>query len=472
VGDTDGTPFGRYRLIELLGRGGMGEVWRAYDTQIERTVALKVLPANYANDPQYRERFRREALKAASLNQRHIVTILDVGEFDGRLFVTMPVIEGRDLQAVLDDGPLPPQRAIAIVEQVAAALTAAHTAGLVHRDVKPSNILVSEDDFAYLIDFGIARAAGETGLTSTGLTVGTWSYMAPERFRTGEIQPSADTYALACVLYQCMTGQVPFPGQTFEQIAMAHLAVPPPKPSAHDPTTIPFAMDEVIAIGLAKDPAARYRSPSELAAAARHALSGGQYRAPYPGPWAPIQSPAPPPPQYVWQQPAISAPRSSSRAALVAPLLLVVLLVAAVAFAVTQFLRPEPQLSIAPRTWQPYVDSAKQFAIALTSLSYQDPDTGIQRILDESTGAFRDDFSQKSGTFKQTVVDSKVITQGTVKSAALDSISGTTAQVLVATTSEVTNSAGAKQDPRNWRLAVQVEKVGDAFKASKVEFVP
>ncbi|MDT5408079.1 MAG: eukaryotic-like serine/threonine-protein kinase, partial [Mycobacterium sp.] len=270
---VEGTPFGRYRLIELLGRGGMGEVWRAHDTLIGRTVALKVLPASYADDPQYRERFRREALKAASLNQRHIVTILDVGEVDGRLFVTMPVIEGRDLQALLDGGPLLPQRAVAIIEQVAAALTAAHKAGLVHRDVKPSNILLAEDDFAYLIDFGIARAEGETGLTSTGLTIGTWSYMAPERFRTGHIEPSTDTYSLACVLYQCLTGKLPFPGTTFEQIALAHLMDVPPKPSVTDPARIPAAMDEVTTIGLAKEPALRYRSAAEFAAAARAALA-------------------------------------------------------------------------------------------------------------------------------------------------------------------------------------------------------
>lgn len=170
-----GTPFGRYRLIDLLGRGGMGEVWRAHDTVIGRTVALKVLPPSFADDAHYRERFRREALKAASLHQPNIVPIFDVGEVDGRLFVIMPVIEGSDLQAVLRKGPLPPERAVAIVEHVAAALTAAHRAGLVHRDVKPSNILLGEDDFAYLIDFGIARAQGETGLTSTGLTIGTWS---------------------------------------------------------------------------------------------------------------------------------------------------------------------------------------------------------------------------------------------------------------------------------------------------------
>ncbi|WP_306439429.1 serine/threonine-protein kinase [Mycobacterium simiae] len=158
---AEGTLFGRYRLIELLGRGGMGEVWRASDTVIERIVALKVLPATYADNPTYRERFRREALKAARLNHRHIVMILDVGESDGRLFLTMPVVEGRDLQTLIDEGPLPAQRAVAIIEQVGSALTAAHSAGLVHRDIKPSNVLLDEDDFAYLIDFGIARRRGD-----------------------------------------------------------------------------------------------------------------------------------------------------------------------------------------------------------------------------------------------------------------------------------------------------------------------
>nr|VTP02778.1 Serine/threonine-protein kinase PknD [Mycobacterium riyadhense] len=280
--DGEGTPFGRYRLVELLGRGGMGEVWRAYDTLIGRTVALKVLPANYADDPEYRERFRREAHKAASLNQRHVVAIFEIGEVDGRLFVTMPVIKGRDLQTVLGAGPLQPQRAVGIVEQVAEALAAAHAEGLVHRDVKPSNILLTEDDFTYLIDFGIARAAGETGLTSTGVTVGTWGYMAPERFRDGQIEPSSDIYALTCVLYQCLTGQPPFPGETLEQVALAHMVDAPPKPSTHDPAGMPAAMDEVIAMGMAKDPSMRYHSTIDLAAAARAALTTVPPAAPSP----------------------------------------------------------------------------------------------------------------------------------------------------------------------------------------------
>jgi serine/threonine protein kinase len=156
---VEGTPFGRYRLIELLGRGGMGEVWRAHDTETDRIVAIKVLPAQWAEDETFQERFRREAHAAARLNEPHVVPIHGYGEIDGRLYVDMRLIEGQDLQTILADGPLPPARAVLIIEQVARALNAAHKVGLVHRDVKPSNILVDEFDFAYLIDFGIARVA-------------------------------------------------------------------------------------------------------------------------------------------------------------------------------------------------------------------------------------------------------------------------------------------------------------------------
>jgi serine/threonine protein kinase len=243
---VDGKSVGRYRLIELLGRGGMGEVWRAHDTAIDRMVALKNLLPHFAHDRTFEQRFRREARAAARLDDPHAVPIYDVGELEGRLYVTMRLIEGRDLQALIEDGPLEPKRPVRIIEQVAAALHAAHHVGLVHRDVKPSNILITNNDFTYLIDFGIARAAGETALTSTGLTVGTGSYMAPERFREGEAGPSSDIYAIACVLYQCLTGQLPFPGTTFEQVAMAHMVNPPPKPSTQC-RGIPAAMDDVIA---------------------------------------------------------------------------------------------------------------------------------------------------------------------------------------------------------------------------------
>src|ERR1700758_2012070 len=195
--DANGTPFGRYRLIELLGRGGMGEVWRARDTAANnRTVAIKLLPAHLAQDNTFVVRFRREADAAAQLNNPHIIPIHNYGEIDGRLYVDMRLIEGRDLQTVLADGPIDAGRAVRIIEQVAKALHAAHKVGLMHRDVKPSNILLDDDDFAYLIDFGIARSADETRMTKSGHTIGTFQYIAPERLDTGIEDARADIYSL------------------------------------------------------------------------------------------------------------------------------------------------------------------------------------------------------------------------------------------------------------------------------------
>jgi serine/threonine protein kinase len=292
---VDGTPFGRYRLVEVLGRGGMGEVWRAFDTGTDRVVALKVLPANLAQDPSFEQRFRREAHAAARLHNPHVVPIHDYGEIDGRLFVDMRLIDGRDLQAVLTDGPLEPAKAVAIVEQVARALQAAHKAGLIHRDVKPSNILLDEDDYAYLIDFGIARVAAETRVTNTGATIGTWAYMAPERFTTDRVEPSCDIYALACVLHECLTGTQPYPGDSLERQIAAHLTSPPPRPSLSG-ASVSAAFDAVIARGMAKDPDQRYSTTIELAHAARNAIT-----TPLP------QLPGPPPAQ----SPTVLAPKAS-----------------------------------------------------------------------------------------------------------------------------------------------------------------
>lgn len=269
----EGTPFGRYRLLDLLGRGGMGEVWRARDTATNnRTVAIKLLPAHLANDQEFVWRFRREADAAAQLNNPHIIPIHTYGEIGGRLYVDMRLVEGRDLQqTVMVEGPLEPERAVRVIEQIAKALNSAHKVGLVHRDVKPSNILLDEDDFAYLIDFGIARGAQETRLTGTGNVIGSWNYMAPERLQSGHDDGRGDIYALACVLYECLTGQPPYPGDKLEQQITAHLTAAPPRPSRFR-ADVPEAFDAVIATGMAKNPEHRYAFAVELANAARAAL--------------------------------------------------------------------------------------------------------------------------------------------------------------------------------------------------------
>lgn len=270
--DDEGTPFGRYRLIELIGRGGMGEVWRAFDTETQRVVAVKVLSANLANDPTFVQRFRREALAAAGLNDPHVIPIHHFGEIDGRLYVDMRLINGRDLQSIIADGVMDPGRAVKIIEQIASALHSAHQIGLVHRDVKPSNILVTPNDFAYLIDFGIASAAGEARMTHTGSVIGTWAYMAPERLNQGQTDPRSDTYSLACVLHECLTGSQPYPGTSIEQQIGGHLGLPTPRPSAFR-KGLPIQLDGVIAIGMAKNPDQRYSTPIEMAAAARAAIT-------------------------------------------------------------------------------------------------------------------------------------------------------------------------------------------------------
>jgi serine/threonine-protein kinase len=265
--------FGRYEIIDEIGHGGMGTVYRARDTKMQRDVAVKVLRPELVSTPGYVERFRREAFTAASLSEPHVVPVYEADEIDGQLFIVMPLISGTDLTGVLNrGGAMAPELAVHVVEQVGAALDAAHAAGLVHRDVKPSNVLLTDKDFAYLFDFGIAHAASDTKLTSTGTTMGTWGYMAPERFTTGAADASVDIYALACVLYQCLTGMLPFPGESMPQQVHGHCYLEPPRPSAVNPA-LPAALDDVISRGMAKDPNARFERAADLAAAARRAIS-------------------------------------------------------------------------------------------------------------------------------------------------------------------------------------------------------
>ncbi len=275
----------------------MGQVYRAFDVTTDRIVALKVLPANMARDEEFQQRFRREARIAASLNDPHVVPIHSYGEIDGQLYVDMRLIEGRDLVVYMEEngGRLSPERAVAVIEQVATALDSAHEVGLIHRDVKPKNILVTNTrDFVYLIDFGIARNMADTSLTQTGHTMGTVAYMAPERFR-GATDHRSDIYSLACVLQECLTGKRPFAGDSLEEQLNGHLRIPPPRPSASTPG-IPPALDAVVARGMAKDVDHRYQSVMELAEAARAALTG------------PVSGSPPVPPASSGQYPTAGAP--------------------------------------------------------------------------------------------------------------------------------------------------------------------
>lgn len=273
-----GGRFGRYEVIEEVGRGGMGTVYRAHDPKMLREVAIKVLPADLAGVPGYAERFRREAYAAGRLSEPHVLSVYEADEVDGQLYLVMPFVEGSDLHQLLErEGQLSPQRAVHIIDQIAAALDAAAASGLIHRDVKPSNVLITNRDFAYLIDFGIAHDAAATKLTSTGTTMGTWGYMAPERFTTGTADQRGDVYSLACVLYECLTGALPFPGQSMPQQVHGHCYLEPPRPTAVN-RALPAGLDAVVARGMAKDPNQRFASASELAAAARQAVAapGGQ----------------------------------------------------------------------------------------------------------------------------------------------------------------------------------------------------
>ncbi len=268
-----GSDFGPYRLKRLLGRGGMGEVYEAEHTTKEWTVAVKLMSPLFSQDPVFRKRMQREARTAGRLQEPHVVPIHEYGEIDGQLYLEMRLIEGTDLFSMLKRfGPLTPPRAVAIIRQVAAALDAAHAAGVMHRDVKPENILVTSDDFAYLVDFGIASATTDEKLTQMGTAVGTWKYMAPERFSKEEVTYRADIYALAAVLHECLTGVPPYRADSTSVLVAAHLMEPAPRPSQVRPG-IPVAFDAVIARGMAKKPEDRYASAGDLALDAHRALS-------------------------------------------------------------------------------------------------------------------------------------------------------------------------------------------------------
>jgi len=271
-----GTVIAGYRVDEIVGRGGMGVVYRAMDILLERPVALKLIAPELAQDPSFRIRFTRELKFVASIDHPNVIPVHHAGDEDGVLFIAMRYVRGTDLRALIQhDGALPPERAAAIVAQVAGGLQAAHALGLVHRDVKPANVLIADPagvDHVYLTDFGLSKhATSAPGLTRTGQFVGTVDYVAPEQIRGEGVDERVDIYALGCVLYHALTGQPPFPRESDAAKLWAHMYDAAPSAREINPN-VPSGFDEVLRRALDKDPAARFQSAPELCQAATAAL--------------------------------------------------------------------------------------------------------------------------------------------------------------------------------------------------------
>jgi serine/threonine protein kinase len=271
-----GSEFAGYEIIELAGRGGMGVVYRARNVILGKERALKVVSPELSGDDGFRSRFKRESQIAASIDHPNVIPIYHAGEDGGLVYVVMEYVDGTDLSGLLEErGRLPPSQCLDLLAQVASALDAAHERGLVHRDVKPANVLISgraDHEHAYLTDFGLAkRVASKSHLTQTGVFVGTYQYAAPEQFSGAPVDGRADIYALGCMLFHALSGRAPFERDSVEALIGAHLFVEPPRLSDVLPGSPP-GIDDVIQVALAKDPADRYRSAGELVATARRAL--------------------------------------------------------------------------------------------------------------------------------------------------------------------------------------------------------
>ena len=266
---------GRYRLVELLGQGGMATIFRAVDTQLGRDVAIKLLRPEYLQDPDFSSRFRQEAQAAASLTHPNVVTVYDYGEDPSGPYIVMEIIDGEDLSTIIRrSGALPPRQATRIAAAVARALAAAHARGLIHRDVKPGNVLIGRDGQVKVVDFGIARAVAEAQVTLPGTTLGSVHYFSPEQARGEPATEASDVYALGIVLYELLTGVRPWEGDSAASVGLARLSGPAPDPTTVRPS-VPPDLAAITRKALALEPQDRFVSAAAMADALDQALATG-----------------------------------------------------------------------------------------------------------------------------------------------------------------------------------------------------
>ena len=345
---------GRYELEKLVGSGGMSNVFRAHDRLLERTVALKILHEQYTRDDDYVERFRREARAVAQLAHPNIVTVIDRGEQEGRQFIVFEYIDGENLKELSNRGPLEAREAIRLTLQVARALSFAHERGLVHRDVKPQNVLLNEDGQAKVTDFGIARSLDVHGVTQTGTVLGTSDYIAPEQARGQKVDPKTDIYSLGVVLYELLSGEVPFSGDNFVAVAMRHVNEPAPSVSDLRPDC-PVRLDLAIQRAMSKAPEDRFESMGDFVLELEACLAEIEGRG---DEGATMIVPAPRRPR---------RRRSRERPAAVMPLVLAVVVVALVALGAFLLLRDGGGGSVLPGA------AASSKPVTLSGVASYDP---------------------------------------------------------------------------------------------------
>lgn len=333
---TDTLIDGRYRVVERLGVGGMADVYLADDTHLGRQVALKILHSRFAEDREFVERFRREASAAAGLQHPNVVSVYDRGNYGETYYIAMEYLQGRTLSELIEGGPLPLEQTISIVGQILAAARFAHRRGVIHRDLKPHNVIVDDEGRAKVADFGIARA-GASDMTQTGSVMGTAHYLSPEQAQGLEVTACSDLYSIGVILYQCLTGRVPFEGDSAVAVALKQVSEEPLPPSAVSPA-LPPGLDAVVLRALAKDPALRFQAADEFLEELEVAAHGGE-----PGQqtaaFRPVPGAAPSTSTMVGAPPVPSATPAERRGVpwrWVAPLVVLAMLVAVVAFILTR----------------------------------------------------------------------------------------------------------------------------------------